>query len=612
MQLVLPWKKRDSGPSDAGGGNTKTVIKRPKKKLKKKTIVLLIMLGVLLVAGGIGLYFLFFKEDEAAVITDVTTYGSLATTLEGTGTTVPADSVTYSFASDADLLEVDVAAGDTVEVGDLLYVQDDSEIDDEIADYQEQIADLNNKLDEYQDSLSDLQETIANLTITAPFSGRLLSVGVDDVDETIKSGDELAVLVDDSIMKVTQYFSYAYEDEIYVGMAGRLSIASQMLTLDATVTGISKVERVTEEGTRCFAVTMEVANPGSLTEGMTGAGYLLADSGEKVYPAVEGELEYIRSKTITAEAAGDLTYLNAVDYQRVTKGEKLFVIDGDSYQTQISSVERNITSTRDSITTYQERIEEAEESRDSYAVRSEIAGKVIFVNARMGRTPSEGQTAIMIYNLDAMQVSINIDELDIDNIEMGMQVKIVQSGAEKDTAYNGTVSEISYEATNTNGVAYFPITVTIESEGALSAGVNVNYYITLGDEEEGVLAPIGALKTTDEGTCLMVQSDTRPENAVDLGEDVEIPEGFYAVPVTTGVSNSQYVRILSGVDKGVTVFLRYQQSAPSNGSTTSESQEEESTTTTQQFPSGNFSGPGGMSGGPGGGGNFSGMGGRGG
>lgn len=611
MQLVLPWKKRDSGPSDAGGGNTKTVIKRPKKKLKKKTIVLLIMLGVLLVAGGIGLYFLFFKEDEAAVITDVTTYGSLATTLEGTGTTVPADSVTYSFASDADLLEVDVAAGDTVEVGDLLYVQDDSEIDDEIADYQEQIADLNNKLDEYQDSLSDLQETIANLTITAPFSGRLLSVSVDDVDETIKSGDELAVLVDDSIMKVTQYFSYAYEDEIYVGMAGRLSIASQMLTLDATVTEISKVERVTEEGTRCFAVTMEVANPGSLTEGMTGAGYLLADSGEKVYPAVEGELEYIRSKTITAEAAGDLTYLNAVDYQRVTKGEKLFVIDGDSYQTQISSVERNITSTRDSITTYQERIEEAEESRDSYAVRSEIAGKVIFVNARMGRTPSEGQTAIMIYNLDAMQVSINIDELDIDNIEMGMQVKIVQSGAEKDTAYNGTVSEISYEATNTNGVAYFPITVTIESEGALSAGVNVNYYITLGDEEEGVLAPIGALKTTDEGTCLMVQSDTRPENAVDLGEDVEIPEGFYAVPVTTGVSNSQYVRILSGVDKGVTVFLRYQQSAPSNGSTTSESQEEESTTT-QQFPSGNFSGPGGMSGGPGGGGNFSGMGGRGG
>lgn len=612
MQLVLPWKKRDSGPSDAGGGNTKTGIKRPKKKLKKKTIVLLIILGILLIASGIGLYFLFFKEDEATVITDVTTYGSLATTLEGTGTTVPADSVTYSFASDSDLLEVDVAAGDTVEVGDLLYVQDDSEIDDEIADYQEEIADLNNKLDEYQDSLSDLQQTIANLTITAPFSGRLLSVSVDDEDDTVKNGQELAVLVDDSVMKITQYFSYAYEDEIYVGMTGKISIASQMLTLDATVTEISKVERITEEGTKCFAVTMEITNPGSLTDGMTGAGYLQVDSGEKLYPAVEGELEYVKSKTITAEAAGDLTYLNAVDYQKVTKGEKLFVIDGDSYQTQLSSVERNITSTQESIQTYQERIEEAEESRESYTVRSEIAGKVIFVNARLGRTPTKGQTAIMIYNLDTMQVSINIDELDIDNIEMGMAVKIVQSGAETDTTYEGSVSEISYEATNTNGVAYFPITVDIESEGALSAGVNVSYYITLGDEEEGVLAPVGALKSTDDGTCLMIQSDTRPDDAVDLGDDVEIPDGFYAVPVTTGVSNSQYVRILSGVDEGVTVFLRYQQNAPSNGSTTSESQEEDSSNT-QQFPGGNFSGgPGGMSGGPGGGGSFSGMGGRGG
>ena len=58
-------------------------------------------------------------------------------------------------------------------------------------------------------------------------------------------------------------------------------------------------------------------------------------------------------------------------------------------------------------------------------------------------------------------------------------------------------------------------------------------------------------------------------------EDGVVPDGFYAVPVETGVSNSQYVRILSGVEEGVEVFTRYQQTAPSGGDTTSQGQSEE-------------------------------------
>ncbi|MPM12600.1 Multidrug resistance protein MdtA [bioreactor metagenome] len=598
MKLVLPFKKKKSEPSEDAAGEKKPKYSRPRKKLKKKTIVLLIILGILIIAGCVGLYFLFFAKDEATIITGETTTGSLTTTLEGTGTTIPADSVTYTFASDADIKEVDVAAGDTVAAGDQLYVQDDTEVYDEIATYQENIADLNTKLDDYNNTLTTLNENIANLTITAPFSGRLTEVDVEDGD-TIKSGDTMAVLVDDSKMKVTQYFSYAYEDDIYVGMPGVISIADQMLTLDAAVTSISKVERITTEGTRCFAVTMEITNPGSLTEGLTGAGYLLSKSGEKLYPAVEGTLEYASSKTITAKVSGDLTYMNAVDYQKVTKGETLFKIDGTTYENQLSSVTRNIASTNESISSYNDRITQAQESLANYTVTSSIAGKVIMVRASVGKTPTEGGTSVVVYNLDSMEVSIDVDELDIDNITMGMSVDIIQTGSETDTTYKGTVTAISYEATNTDGVAYFPITVSVDSQGALSPGVNVSYKITIGDAEEGVLAPIAALKTTDEGTCLFIKADSKPASAIDLGDDVDIPDGYYAVPVETGVSDSTNVRILSGVDAGVTVFLRYQESAPSNGDTTSENADATTTTATQ-----NFGPPGGMSnmGGGGGGG----------
>ncbi|WP_341480884.1 efflux RND transporter periplasmic adaptor subunit [Lawsonibacter celer] len=548
--------------------------------MKKKRIVIAGLVLALTAGSAFGVKALFFSEDEQVTLTGTTTYGSLATTLEGTGTTIPADSYTVTAASDeAKITAVYVSAGDTVEAGDPLYTQDDSELDDQIDEYQTQIDNLNDQIDEYKDQLSELQETLSALTVQAPFSGSVMELNVEQGDE-VQKGTSLLTLVDDSKMTLTEYFSYAYEDQIYVGMAAGVSISSLMNTFTGTVTDIEKVERLTAEGTRTFAVTITLDNPGALTEGMTGAAWVTADSGGKLYPAVEGSLEYYNSKTLTAEAAGELLTVNTVDYQKVSAGQTLITIDGSDYRDQIASAQEKITQAQERIVTYQERMAEVEEKRSDYNVTSEVSGKVIMVNVREGETPRSGSTAVAVYNLDNMEISANIDELDIDKIEMGMEVQIVKSSSSGESeTYTGTVTEISYEATNSNGVAYFPITITIPSEGALSAGVNVSYYISVGDTEEGVLAPIDALKSTTEGTCLFVKADTKPENAVDL-EDGVVPDGFYAVPVEVGASNSQYVQILSGVEQNVEVFTRYQQSAPSGGDTTSSSGDDSS------FPSG--------------------------
>ena len=598
MQLILPRRKNSVEP---GGEVPKS---RTRKRLKKKTVILLIVAAAAVVAAAVGIKSLFFHESGETALTDVTTYGSLSTTITGTGTTLPADSVTYTTASDSEILEVYVSAGDTVEEGELLYVQDDSELDEEIEEYQDEIYTLQDELESYYEQVEDIQETMAELTVTAPFSGRITEVKVEEGD-SVASGTALAELVDDTRMTLTQYFSYAYEDQIYEGMTAGVSVSSLMLNLTGTVTDIQKVERITPEGTRCFAVTVTVDNPGALAEGMTGAGYLVADSGEQLYPSVEGTLEYYASRTLTAKATGELTAVKPVDYETVTAGQTLFMIDGSDYQEQLDSTNNKIGQTEERIASYEEKITETEEKRSDFAVTSEISGKVIMVGVKAGEKPRQsGQTAVSVYNLDSMTISANIDELDIDQIEMGMEVAITQSGAESDTNYTGTVTEISYEATNSNGVAYFPITITIPSEGALSAGVNVSYIITVGDESEGVLAPISALKSTSEGTCLFVKADSRPDNAVDL-EDGTVPDGFYAVPVETGVSNNQYVRILSGAEEGMEVFTRYQTSAPSGGESTSQGQGGDAEFS---FPGGDFGGGMPNFGGGGGGGMPGGMG----
>ena len=576
MQLL---KQR---PAAENGGDSG---EKPRKKGRfpvRRVVAVVIIAGV--AAAAVGARALFFTEEEQVALTDTTTYGTLSTAIEGTATTMPNDSVTVTTASTAEILEVYVSAGDTVEEGDLLYVQDDAQLDEEIETYQDEMAELEEELEGYYDQLADLQESLSALTVTAPFAGRLTEVDAEEGD-SVQSGGRLAVLVDDSTMTLTQYFSYAYADQVYVGMDAGVSVASLMLNLEGTVTDVQMVERLTAEGTRCFAVTVAVDNPGALTEGMTGAGYLVADSGEKIYPAVEGSLEYGDEETIQAEVSGEITYADAVPYQMVSAGQTLFTVDGSDYEEQLETVNKRITQTEEKIASAQEKIDEAEASRSDYGVTAEISGKVISVGVKAGESPRmEGTTAVTIYNMDTMTITANIDELDIDKIEMGMDVTIVASSGE--ATYQGTVTEISYEATNSSGVAYFPITIEIDSAGELSAGVNVSYYISTGDDEEGVLVPISALKSTDEGTCVFVKSDTRPDNAIDLDDGV-VPDGFYAVPVEVGATNSQYARIVSGVEADTEVFTRYQNAAPSGGETTSQGVDGEAQ---EGFPGGDFSG----------------------
>lgn len=578
---------------------------RKRGKLLRRTAALGLAVAILC-GAGFGVKALLFTEKERTALTGMTSYGSLATTIEGTGITMPADSYSVSAASsEGKITGVYVTAGETVAAGQLLYTQDDSELDEALDEYQKQIDDLydqidnyNDQIDNYTDQIGELEETMSQLLVTAPFSGRVMELQVEEGDQ-LQKGTRLAAVVDDSQMTLTEYFSYAYENAVYVGMTAGVSIPALMNTFSGTVTGIRKVERLTPEGIRCFAVTITLDNPGALTEGMTAAAWLLSDSGEKLYPAVEGSLEYKSSKAVTAQAAGELLTVHVDDYEKVTAGQSLFTIDGSDYADQIKNAQKGIENARksisnaqDRIATYTQRMAETEEKRSDYNVKSDIDGKVIMVNAREGETPRSGMTAVTVYNLDNMEITANIDELDIGSIQMGMEVRVVKSGTDR-ASFTGTVSAISYEATNSNGVAYFPITITIPANGELSAGVNVSYYISLGDAEEGVLAPLEALKSYDGGACLYVKAAQRPESALDLEEGV-VPKGFYAVPVEVGTTNSQYARILSGVEKDVEVFTRYQLAAPSGGDTTSKGEEEEFT-----FPGGEFGGgfPGGGGGG---------------
>lgn len=571
MEQETLEEKRGTGPLSALRDRLprRSEPKRPgKKRWTVKRVILLAVLAAVLVACGIGLYFLFFAEEERTALTGTTTYGYLNEALEGSGTTTPADSVTYIVSGT--VLEWYVETGDEVEEGDLLYVLDSSEVEDEMMEYELELSDL---YEQYE----QLQENVSSQNVTAEFAGRVEDIQVEAGDN-VQNGTVLATLVDDSAMKTTLYFSYAYEDQIRTGMEVSVSVSDQMLVLTGTVTGVDYVNYVTPEGMSCFAVTVQVTNPGSLTEGMSATCWLTGADGGEIYAVGDGELEYNHEKTITAGAAGELLGVYVTNYKEVSAGQLLFSIDASSYESQLQSAQEQIEY-------YEERIADLQESIDTeYTRYADITGQVVYADYSTDRMTGQDSGTVMIYNQDSMEITVNIDELNVDYVEEGMEVTVYRttSSSAEPVYYPATLTYLSLEATaSSSGVSTFEATITIDSEGELSSGVTVYYIIdTSGGSGESVLAPIDALCTYDEGYYLLVQSDSRPEGAIDPAEAggsvTDYPDGYYAVPVEIGDYNESDVQILSGVEEGETVFLRYQNAAPSGGDTTSTDGTEES------------------------------------
>ena len=103
------------------------------------------------------------------------------------------------------------------------------------------------------------------------------------VGNTIASGEKLGKLVDDNTMKLSLYFSYAYEQEFSVGKTATISIPTTMTNVTGTVETINKVQRISPEGSKLFEVIFTMKNPGTLTEGMGATASLTASDGSEIF-----------------------------------------------------------------------------------------------------------------------------------------------------------------------------------------------------------------------------------------------------------------------------------------------------------------------------------------
>ena len=517
----------------------------PRKKRRKYIRLLAVVLVLAILAGVLLKLFGGQGGGDSQVVTDIGQYGAITSTVQGSGLTKAKSSETITLTTAGTVVDVLVNEGDTVTAGTPLFT-----IDSPAAESAVQKA--RSDVEGYEKQLSQAQKDIAGLNLSPSYPGKLMETVTLNPGDPISKGQKVAVLSDDTRLRLEQYYSYAYAGDLYAGQKVNVSIPAMMTSIPGTVEAVHMVSRITPEGSKLFSADIIVENEGALTAEMV-ASATVTVGGETVYPYEAGKLEYYRTGDLVSTVDGTVISSSLVDYLQVTPGQVLVRIDGEESESQLFTIQQSLDAAR-------AELETAEKNLANCNATAPIDGMVIGLTILPGDEIAANTTVVTISDTSVITVSANVDERNISYIKPGMPVDLDQWG----TPGFGTVETVSLSSTVNNGVATYPITIAADNaDGSLQVNSYVDYTITASENDNCLILPLQCVRTVtqEDGTSLSVVfvKGDRPDNAVDTPMmDEEIPSGFWAVPVEIGISDNFHVEIKSGVEEGDEVFTQMQ------------------------------------------------------
>ena len=303
-------------------------------------------------------------------------------------------------------------------------------------------------------------------------------------------------------------------------------------------------------------------------------------------------------------------------------------------------------------------IEKAQDAVDDYVVEAPIEGTVVKKNSKAGDTIDSSNATdplCVIYDLSSVKFSIDVDETEIALVKTGQKATVTADAVEGE--FEGVVTKVPVDGVNENGVTTYTIEIQIENYGDLLPGMNVDAEIVVEEADNVIAVPVNSVNrgnivfVKDDGTTHendvtdiikgnkdksgktddkkkaddkddkpqssgmpIVSGDTpngdkSDENSAakeSVPTNIDVPDGYRAIQVETGINDTDYIEIKSGLTEKDRVRTLDTESSSANASFGVQNAQE-----MYVVPNGNMGGMpgGGMSGGGMSGGGMSGGGG---
>mgnify|MGYP000274915628 FL=1 len=298
-------------------------------------------------------------------------------------------------------------------------------------------------------------------------------------------------------------------------------------------------------------------------------------------------------------------------------------------------------------------IEKAQDAVDDYVVEAPIEGTVVKKNSKAGDTIDSSNATdplCVIYDLSSVKFSIDVDETEIALVKTGQKATVTADAVEGE--FEGVVTKVPVDGVNENGVTTYTIEIQIENYGDLLPGMNVDAEIVVEEADNVIAVPVNSVNrgnivfVKDDGTTHendvtdiikgnkdksgktddnkddkpqssgipVVSGDTPNGDKSDeisvtkesVPTNIDVPDGYRAIQVETGINDTDYIEIKSGLTEKDRVRTLDTESSSANASFGVQNAQE-----MYVVPNGNMGGMpgGGMSGGGMSGGGMSGGGG---
>ena len=521
----MNWKKKKDTP-EAQTPEAAAAGKGPVPFLKKNWKWLVPVLCVA-VAGGVFL----LRPQQAKPASVDASYTEAAperrdvtNTLSGTGTLNPANTYTVKSLVDGKVLTGTIEEGNIVEESNVLYTIDNSDASTNFE--KAEIA--------MQQAQRSYDKVVDRQYVRAEVAGVVSSLKVTKGDE-VTSGQEVAVIRDSSRMLLTLEFPAADAANFSVGQSAAVTLDGTFEQLDGTVTSVSGTDALSAGNLLTRTVTITVKNAGGLTTAQAATASI-----NGVSSIGSATFAYQAERTLTAQAAGTVTSINVQEGSEVAKDDIILGLSGDDLTESIQSASESLRSAEISMQNLQD-------TMNNYTITAPISGTIIEKDAKVGDAVKTGDTLCIVYDLSYLEMSINVDELQISSISVGQKVQIT-ADAVPDKTYVGTVTRVSMKGKSDGGTTTYPVSIRIDDTDGLRPGMNANAEIVVAKADNALVVPNAAVV---RGSYVLVTKDS--PSAANADTAMEAPEGFVYVPVKTGVSNDDYTQIVSGIQEGDTI-----------------------------------------------------------
>ena len=263
-------------------------------------------------------------------------------------------------------------------------------------------------------------------------------------------------------------------------------------------------------------------------------------------------------------------------------------------------------------------IEKAQDAVDDYVVEAPIEGTVVKKNSKAGDTIDSSNATdplCVFYDLSSVKISIDVDETEIALIKTGQKATVTADAVEGE--FEGVVTKVPVDGVNENGVTTYTIEIQIENYGDLLPGMNVDAEIVVEEADNVIAVPVNSVNrgnivfvkddgTTHENDVTDIikgnkdksgktddkkkaddkydkpQSSGMPVVSVDtpngdksdeisvtkesVPTNIDVPDGYRAIQVETGINDTDYIEIKSGLTEKDQVRTLDTESSSANAS----------------------------------------------